>query len=168
MFYPKAFCLMSKVKENLTLKIQMLAEKVWDKGTKEFFEGIYKNLTSLIIRSSLSSPLYQYLKLKLLLRFFFLTAASAKKPSSLSNGDLTGNRRSELLWLKIPSPTHVTKLRLSARSEPFDGIYLAYTFEESKILWQCAHHTQNTLPSCSARGFWSSVIPLVPLHPHFG
>ena len=39
---------MSKVKQNLTLKIQMLAEKVWDKGTKEFFEGIYKNLTSLI------------------------------------------------------------------------------------------------------------------------
>ena len=58
MFYPKAFCLMSKVKENLTLKIQMLAEKVWEKGTKECFEGIYKNLTSLIIRSSLSSPLY--------------------------------------------------------------------------------------------------------------
>ena len=52
MFYPKAFCLMSKVKENLTLKIQMLVEKVWEKGTREFFEGIYKNLTSL------SSPLY--------------------------------------------------------------------------------------------------------------
>ena len=52
MFYPKAFWLMSKVKENLTLKIQMLAEKVWERGTREFFEGIYKNLTSL------SSPLY--------------------------------------------------------------------------------------------------------------
>ena len=38
MFYPKAFCLMSKVKQNLTLKIQMWAEKVWEKGTREFLK----------------------------------------------------------------------------------------------------------------------------------
>ena len=34
---------MAKAKQNLNLKIQMLAGK----GTKEFFERLYKNLTSL-------------------------------------------------------------------------------------------------------------------------
>ena len=34
---------MAKTKQNLNLKIQMLAGK----GTKEFFERFYKNLTSL-------------------------------------------------------------------------------------------------------------------------